>query len=122
MDIKIDEAKAALKVFFCAVDEWNLSEQEALSLLNNPSQSSYDDYKLGIVESVSDDLLLRLAHLTKIYENLRFLYSDTNIVLSLKNSSKQDSHWQGSSPLELMTGSLDGIIHVFDYLNGFRGS
>ncbi|MFK5891786.1 MAG: hypothetical protein QM504_01035 [Pseudomonadota bacterium] len=118
---RIGEAKVALKVFFCAVDEWCLTEREAQLLLNNNSQSDYDDYKQCVVGAVSDDLLHRLAHITKIYENLRLLYSDENIILWLKNSSEKKSKWQGNSPLERMTESINGIIYVFDYLNGLSG-
>lgn len=113
------QAKAALKVFFCAVAEWDLSADEARRLLGDPSQSQYDQYKSGIVHSVSDDFLLRLACLSTIYGKLRQLYSEQNIRLWLKNGSEPGSKWCGLSPLEYMLSSIRGVIAVFDHLNAY---
>jgi len=113
----INQAKAGLKVFFCAVTEWELSTHDARALLGNSSRSRYYEYKAGKVRSVSDDLLFRIAYLSAIYGNLRLLYSNENIKLWLKNGSEPGSKWCGLSPLEYMVMSIRGIIVVFDYLN-----
>ena len=117
-----EQAKAALKVFFCAVEEWELQDKQARALLGAINNVEYDEYKQGIVKFISKDILSRLAYITTIYSNLRLLYSDENIILWLKNGSEPSSQWRGNSPLDLMTDSIEGIIRVFDYLNGFRGS
>jgi len=120
--IPIEQAKAALKVFFCAVSEWGLSTQDARALLGNPSRSRYYNYKMGNISSVSDDFLFRLAYLSTIYGNLRILYSDKNIKLWLKNGSEAGSKWCGLSPLNYMLSSIRGVIAVFDHLNAFIAS
>lgn len=118
----IDQAKAGLKVFFCAVSEWQLSPHEAMILLGNPSRSRYYEYKAGHVRTVSDDFLFRLAHLSIIYRNLKTRYSSQNRSLWLKNGSEPGSKWRGLSPLKTMLNSIRGVIDVFDYLNGEIGS
>jgi len=120
--IPIEQAKAGLKVFFCAVSEWELSTQEARILLGNPSRSLYYEFKAGNVRSVSDDFLFRLAYLSTIYGKLRLLYSDKNIKRWLKNGSKPGSKWSGLSPLEYMLSSIRGVIVIYDHLNAFAAS
>lgn len=116
---QIDQAKAGLKVFFCAVSEWELSVKDARTLLGNPSRSRYYDYKAGNIRSVPDDLLFRIAYLSTIYGNLRILYSDENVKLWLKNGSEPGSKWCGLSPLNYMLSNIRGVIEVFDHLNEF---
>lgn len=118
----IDQAKAGLKVFFCAVSEWQLSTHEAMTLLGNPSRSRYYEYKAGHVRTVSDDFLFRIAYLSIIYRNLTVLYSNQNRPLWLKNGSEPGSKWRGLSPLNYMLDSIRGVIDVFDHLNGLTGS
>lgn len=115
----ITQTKAALKVFFTAVNEWKLSKTQALALLGTLSNNAYDEYKLGIINSVSDDLLSRLAYITTIYGYHRLLFSEENIILWLKNDSKLDSRWHGYSPLNLMIKDIKGIILVYNYLSSF---
>lgn len=116
------QAKAALKVFFCAVEEWSLSDKQARALLGSLNSQEYEEYRRGIVNITSENVLLRLSYITTIYSNLRLLYSDENIVLWLKNSSELSSRWNGSTPLDLMTDNLDGILRIYNYLNGLSGS
>lgn len=118
----VTQAKSGLKVFFCAVSEWELSVNDARALLGNPSRSQYYEYKAGNVHSVSDDFLFRLAYLSTIYGNLRLLFSDTNIKLWLKNGSEPGSKWCGLSPLEYMISTIRGVIAVYDHLNAYIGS
>lgn len=118
----IDQAKAGLKVFFCAVSEWQLSTHDAMTLLGNPSRRHYDEYKAGNVRTVSDDFLFRLAYLSIIYRNLKILHSNQNRQLWLKNGSEPGSKWRGLSPLNYMLHSIRGVIDVFDYLNAIAAS
>lgn len=110
------QTKAALKVFFTAVDELGLSDEQAIKLLN-VTNAEYYKYMQGIVESTSNDLMARLALITMIYENLHLLFSNENILLWLKNSSKSSSIWKGSSPLEIMMSDFDGIVMVHNHLS-----
>ena len=117
-----EQTKVALKVFFIAVEEWSLSDKQARALLGRLSSQEYEEYRHGIVKITSEDILSRLSYITTIYSNLRLLYSDENIILWLKNSSEPNSQWRGCSPLDLMVENLDGIISVFEYLNGLSGN
>ena len=115
MSDPLSQTKAALKVFFTAVSEWELTQAQACKLLNI-STKVYQQYKNGMTDSTTDDLCSRLALLTLIYGSLKTLYSEENIVLWLKNPSKKASPWKGSSPLTTMVNDFSGIVLVHTYL------
>lgn len=114
------QTKAALKVFFTAVDEWGLSDEQGQQLLNI-SNNQYLDYMQGTIDSTSHDLMSRLAFITMIYGNLKQLFSVKNIQLWLKNTSEPDSIWKGSSPLEVMLNDFGGIVMVHNHLSYLNG-
>jgi len=120
MSDPLTQTKAALKVFFTAVREWELTEHQARTLLNI-SPDVYQQYKKGITDPPSDDVCARLALLTLIYGSLKQLYSDKNIGLWLKNPSKEDSPWKGASPLDTMLTDHTGMVMVHAYLNQLKG-
>lgn len=116
----LTQTKAALKVFFTAVREWDLSQAQATQLLNI-SPEMYQQYKKGIINATSDDLCSRLALLTLIYGSLKQVYSAQNILLWLKNPSKKASYWKGMSPLETMLKDVNGMVMVHTYLSQLSG-
>ena len=83
---RITQVNAALKVFFTAVHEWDLTEEQAYKLLNI-SPEVYQQYTDGMTDNASQDICDRLALLSLIYGSLKQLYSAENIVLWLKNPS-----------------------------------
>ena len=114
------QTKAGLKVFFTAVDEWDISSEQAQQLLNI-SHKKYHEFMEGPIGSITDDLMSRLAFITLIYGSLKQLYSEENIQLWLKNKSELDSIWKGSSPLEIMMSDFDGIVMVHNHLRDLQG-
>ena len=112
----ITQTKAALKVFFTAVDEWGISREQGQQLLN-VSNNQYREYIEGTIDSISHDLMSRLAFITMIYGSLKQLYSEKNIQLWLKNKSESNSIWKGYSPLEVMMNDFDGIVMVHNHLS-----
>ncbi len=108
--------KAGMKVFFCAVTEWELDESEAMLLLGCNDKNVYDKYKSGSVPNTSSNLLHRLSLITAIYGELRNLYTQENILLWLKNDSQLESKWHGLSPLTSMKEDFSGLVDVLDHL------
>lgn len=121
MSDPLTQTKAALKVFFTAVREWDLTEIQACKLLNI-SPEVYQQYTNGMTDPTSDDLCSRLALLSLIYGSLKQLYSAENVVLWLKNPSKKESHWKGYSPLNTMLNDYNGIVMVHNYLCQLKGN
>jgi len=117
---QITQLNAALKVFFTAVHEWALTEDQASTLLDI-SPSVYQQYKNGVMEDASQELYERLALVSLIYGSLKQLYSDKNIGLWLKNPSQKDSPWKGVSPLDTMLTDHTGLVLVHTYLSQQKG-
>ena len=118
-----DLGAAGLKAFFSIATEWNLSNEQMMGLLGNPSRSRFYAMKRGDAVNLSDDELDRLSYVANIYAALNILYKPHNVLLWLRNARSADSPWRGRSPLlHITSGKMESLIDVSRYLNGLRGA
>jgi len=125
-----EQAAAGLAAFFAMVAEWDLSVDEARTLLGNMSRSRYYEMRRGkaaAIRSLSDDELDRLAYLAGIYTALHILYTPASHHEWLRNKSALPAEamyrpWGMDSPLSYMlSGKLKALADVYEYLNAERG-
>ena len=123
-------AEAGLSAFFALVKEWGLSNEQAQTLLGNPSRSRFYELRRGTpgaIHRLSDDELDRLAYITGIYAALNILYTPDSQTEWLRNSSQMPADamyrpWGTGSPLAYMlTGKLKALADVYEYVNAERG-
>ena len=130
-DVSREEmAEAGLLAFFAIIKEWELSNDEARTLLGNPSRSRFYELRrgdLGASRRLSDDELDRLGYITGIYTALNILYTPDSHGEWLRNDSQMPVDamyrpWGNGSPLGYMlTGKLKAIADVYEYVNAERG-
>ena len=130
-DVSREEmAEAGLSAFFGIAKEWGLSNDEARTLLGNPSRSRFYELRRGdpgASHRLSDDELDRLAYITGIYAALNILYTPDSHGEWLRNDSQMPVDamyrpWGAGSPLGYMlTGKLKAIADVYEYVNAERG-
>jgi hypothetical protein len=125
-----DMAEAGLVAFFSIVSEWGLSNEEARTLLGNPSRSRFYELRRGepgASHRLSDDELDRLAYFTGIYAALNILYAPDSHREWLRHESQMPADtlyrpWGIGSPLGYMlTGRLKALADVYEYVNAERG-
>ncbi len=125
-----DMAQAGLAAFFSIASEWDLTNDEAQTLLGNPSRSRFYELRRsepGASHRLSDDELDRLAYLTGIYAALNILYTPESHGEWLHNESQLPVDalyrpWGTGSPLGYMlTGKLKALADVYEYVNAERG-
>jgi hypothetical protein len=126
-EISRDEmAEAGLSAFFGIAGEWDLSNEEARTLLGNPSRSRFYKFRRGKLDPghrLSVDELDRLAYITGIYALLNSLYAPDSHGEWLRNNSQVPADalyrpWGLGSPLDYMlTGKLIALADIYEYIN-----
>jgi len=102
--------------------EWELSDEQAQTLLGC-SKSTYFRWKqTRTLGEVSKDTLERLSYILGIYKALRVLVPDITLANSWLKHPNDDPFFKGQPPLKVMLGGQIGDLHrVRAYLDGWRG-
>jgi len=106
---------AIFKAFSRIAEQWNLTEEEQLDLLNMKSLGLLKDFKRG-VRIPPEDVFTRIYYLAKIYGSLHVLFSDSRVANTWirRPNSFRISHCR--TAIELMTSNEAGVKMVYDYL------
>lgn len=116
-------ASVALQAFFNLSARWELSATQERTLLGNPPESTFYQWKSKkAARRLSQDTLERISHLLGIYKAL-------NILLPVEKSANGWIHrdntaplFQGKSALSLMlTGNIVDLADVRHYLDAQTG-
>jgi hypothetical protein len=115
---------AAIRAFLKLVELWALSENEALSIMGEPSRSTYYKWKKEKGGYLSKDQLDRVSYLLGIFKSLEYLFPHH------KESANQWIKKPNTAPLFGGTSALDfilengiaGMFQVRRYLDAQRGA
>lgn len=115
-------APAALQAFFAIVEAWRLTNAQARTLLGSPPESTFYQWKRGVVGTVSRDLLERVSYVLGIYKDLQVLLPDPAAADSWVHRPNQAAPFGGRSALDHMLGGQVVDLHrVRAYLDAERG-
>lgn len=113
-------AKVALKVFFNIMNEWDIRNQDQITLLGKPGSTTFYNWKKGQVSSLSVDTIERISYIMGIYKALGILFPTREQADAW--IKKPNSHFNNESALAYMLkGSM---VHLYDmrrYLDAQRG-
>ena len=111
-----------LKAFFQIADHWALSIPEQQTLLGAPPRSTLFAWKKGASATLSRDTLERISHVVGIFKDLRILFPNEKTADQwIKMPNDEDLF--GRKPVLdfIMSGSINELIVVHDYLDAQRG-
>lgn len=115
-------APAALRAFFAIAAAWELSNSQTRTLLGSPPESTFYQWKKGVVGAVSRDLLERVSYVLGIYKDLQMLLPDPAAADSWVHRANSAAPFGGKSALDHMLGGQVVDLHrVRDYLDAERG-
>lgn len=118
-----DMSAAGLRAFFNIAHNWDLSEQEQLVLLGQPSRSTY--YKWKSAPQTADlkrDTLERLSYILGIYKALQILLPDLAAADAWVKKPNTAPLFGGKSALDRMLGgNIGDLLAVRQYLDARRG-
>ena len=115
-------AASGLRTFFRIAEAWQLTQNEARSLLGNPPPSTYYKWKAGRVGTVSSDLLERISYVLGIYKALQILLPVPEAADTWVKRPNAAPLFNGRSALELMlSGRVADLFLVRQYLDSQRG-
>jgi hypothetical protein len=116
----------ALRTFAAIAERWGLSEAQRLSILGDPSRSTYH-YWLAKARDrkrvlLPVDTLLRMSAVLGIHKDLAILFVRQEDESSWLKKPHGAPLFGGQSPLALLAnGSQDGLMLVRRYLDAWRG-
>lgn len=113
----------ALKAFFDIAEYWQLTRQEAMTLLGITATSTYNNWKAGKIGTLPKDTLERISYLLGIHKNLRILFSrHPESVYTWVRKPNTAPLFNGSSALErMLSGQVSDLFLVRQYLDAQRG-
>ncbi len=115
-----DHMAAGLKAFFALAEHWRLNAEQARTLLGQPSERTFYNWKGGKVGNPSHDTMSRIGYLLGIHRALRTLFSNPENVYGW--ISRENDDFNGQSPLQRMLGGdVTDLAYVRQYLDALRG-
>lgn len=115
-----DKNRVALKAFFTIAEKWHLDTRQELALLGFPKQSTFYNWKRGVVSSVPYDTIERISYVLGIYKALSLLYPSYEQAEEWVR--KPNRAFGEQSAIQRMTaGSITDLANVRDYLDAMRG-
>ncbi|WP_421131742.1 MbcA/ParS/Xre antitoxin family protein [Alteromonas sp. A079] len=113
-------AEVALKVFFNIMNEWNIKNQDQITLLGKPGSTTFYNWKKGQVSSLSVDTMERISYIMGIYKALGILFPTREQADAW--IKKPNSHFNNESALAYMLkGSMVHLNDMRRYLDAQRG-
>jgi len=117
-----DSIATGLRAFFEIKEKWQLSYEEAKTLLGQPGKSTYYNWQRGQVGDVVHrmDLATRLSYVLGIYKALNEIYEHPGLADGWVR--KSDAAFGGQSALDRMLGGqVVDLARVREYLDSVRG-
>jgi hypothetical protein len=116
-------SKSALRTFFNIMNAWQLSTEQAMTLLGLDSRSTYFKWKKNPESAkLTPDKLERLSYIFGIYKALQLLLPNADSADSWIKRPNSALPFQGKSALErMLTGRVADLYVVRQYLDGQRG-
>jgi Protein of unknown function (DUF2384) len=116
-------SKSALRTFFNIMNVWQLSAEQAMTLLGLDSRSTYFKWKKNPESAkLSPDKLERLSYIFGIYKALQILLPNADSADSWIKRPNSALPFQGKSALErMLAGRVADLYVVRQYLDGQRG-
>lgn len=113
-------AKVVLKVFFNIMNEWNVKNQDQITLLGKPGSTTFYNWKKGQASSLSVDTMERISYIIGIYKALGILFPTREQADAW--IKKPNSHFNNESALAYMlNGSMVHLNDMRRYLDAQRG-
>lgn len=111
---------AAMRAFFRIAEAWNLDNEQARTLLGQPSRSTYFKWKKGELGPVPHDTVRRLSYVLGIYKALQVVFVDPHQADAWVH--KPNAAFGGQSALHRMLGGdVTDLAAVRSYLDAVRG-
>ena len=111
-----------MRAFFEIKEKWNLSYEEAKTLLGQPGKSTYYNWQRGRVGDVVHrmDLASRISYVLGIFKALNVIYEQPDLADSWVR--KPNYAFGGQSALErMLAGQVVDLARVREYLDSVRG-
>ena len=118
-----DQIDAGLRAFFAIMQQWQVSNEEAMILLGKPSRATYYNWKKGKFARGGQnfDLATRLSYILGIYKALQILFQSPETADQWIN--KKNTVFGGQSALDrMLAGQITDLAAVRDYLDSVRGA
>jgi hypothetical protein len=115
-------AVPALRTFFRISDAWNLSNDEARTLLGDPPRSTYFMWKKARASQLDRDTLERVSYILGIYKALQILLPDPVSADAWVRKPNAAPLFGGKPALQrMLSGNVADLYVVRQYLDGWRG-
>jgi hypothetical protein len=117
-----DSIAAGLRAFFEIKEKWQLSYEEAKTLLGQPGKSTYYNWQRGQVGDVVHrmDLATRLSYVLGIFKALNEIYEQAELADGWVR--RPNAAFGGQSALDRMLGGqVVDLARVREYLDSVRG-
>jgi antitoxin Xre/MbcA/ParS-like protein len=115
-------AGPALRTFFAIAEAWKLTNDEAMTLLGEPSRSTFFEWKREGVGRVTRDTLERISYVLGIYKALQILLPDPNAADAWVRKPNTAPMFAGQPALaRMLSGNVADLYIVRQYLDGLRG-
>lgn len=116
-----EEAAALARTTVNLFRAWQLSDNEARTLLGDMAQRTWARWKEGNIGRIDRDLRARMAILMGIHKGLRYLFTDP--ARGYDWIRKPNASFNGKSALEIMMrGEITDLIDLRSYLDAERGA
>ena len=114
-----DEAAAMFRAVLNLFGKWELTDEQAATLLDMPVRS-YRRWKAEGPGRISRDGRARLSNLMGIHKALRIIFSDPQTGYAWVTTA--NDALAGRSPLEIMKGGgMEDVVRIRRYLDSVRG-
>lgn len=115
-------AGPALRTFFRIADAWQLSGDEARTLLGSPPRSTFYAWKKAGQGQLDRDALERVSYILGIYKALQILLPDPVAADGWVRKPNTAPLFAGKSALQrMLSGNVADLYVVRQYLDGWRG-
>jgi hypothetical protein len=112
----------AIRTFMNIAEAWKLPVQKQRALLGWPPESTFFNYKAGVVGTLSFDMLVRISLILGIYKDLHILYPEPSLADRWVMLPNNNALFGGSSAIDFMTeAGMDGLYQVRRLLDARRG-
>jgi hypothetical protein len=110
----------AIRTFFNIARKWQLTTQQEQALLGWPARSTFFKMKKSNGAVLSFDTLERISLILGIYKALHILFPNEALANQWVRMANSNPLFGDQAPIELMTGSIDGLYQTRRLLDGRR--
>ena len=112
----------ALRAFFALAERWKLRVTEQRTLLGDPPESTYFEWKKQQDGAPSRDVIERISYLLGIWKDLQILFPDPAQADAWLRKPNDASLFGGRPALErMLSGNVADLYVVRQYLDAQRG-